>query len=250
MSEAPEPAEDNGAPAPAWRIDDLAQRAGVTVDTIRYYQREDLLPRPERSGRRKLYGPDHLEGLEQIKALQARGFSLAGIRELLDTERAPILTRIFGDESTQAYTWDELLERAGVDPDLAHDAGAAGLVRDPAELDREAYDGDDLQALRAVGRMERAGLPREAILELVRIYVRHFDAMQRETFALFSGRGLLHLEGEELNDFQMELADAVPQLMPATDQILEFVHRRTLQRLALDAVADARTRSEEEDATS
>ena len=39
---------------PTWRIDELAQRAGVTVDTIRYYARERLLPPPRRVGRHKL----------------------------------------------------------------------------------------------------------------------------------------------------------------------------------------------------
>ena len=55
----------------AWRIDDLAHRADVTVDTVRYYQREDLLPVGERAGRVKLYGPIHLERLERIRDLQA-----------------------------------------------------------------------------------------------------------------------------------------------------------------------------------
>ena len=48
-----------------WKIDELAQRAGVTVDTIRYYGREGLLEPPERSGRHKLYGNQHVERLEQ-----------------------------------------------------------------------------------------------------------------------------------------------------------------------------------------
>ena len=72
-----------------WRIDELAQRAGVAVDTIRYYQREGLLPPGERSGRSMRYGPVHLERLERIRALQARRFSLAAIRELLDHDGGP-----------------------------------------------------------------------------------------------------------------------------------------------------------------
>ena len=34
-----------------WRIDDLAQRAGLTVDTVRYYQAQGLLPPAERCAR-------------------------------------------------------------------------------------------------------------------------------------------------------------------------------------------------------
>ena len=49
----------------------LAQRTGLTVDTIRYYQRECLLP-AVRAGRSKLYGPDGLARLDQIRELQGR----------------------------------------------------------------------------------------------------------------------------------------------------------------------------------
>ena len=37
---------------PTLRIDDLAQRSGLTVDTIRYYAREGLLPPAEKSGKK------------------------------------------------------------------------------------------------------------------------------------------------------------------------------------------------------
>ena len=72
-----------------WRIDELAQRAGVAVDTIRYYQREGLLPTGERCGRSMRFGPRHLERLERIRALQSRRFSLAAIRALLDHDGGP-----------------------------------------------------------------------------------------------------------------------------------------------------------------
>ncbi len=56
------------------RIGELAKTAGVTPDTIRYYEREGLLPPPERtpSGYRD-YGPAALEDLLFIKQAQALG---------------------------------------------------------------------------------------------------------------------------------------------------------------------------------
>src|SRR5258708_35863207 len=59
-------------PEARWRIDDLAHRAGLTVDTIRFYQREGLLPPAQREGRTKVYGLLHLERLERIRELQER----------------------------------------------------------------------------------------------------------------------------------------------------------------------------------
>ena len=77
MSDAP-----TSTPQAGVRIDDLARQSGLTVDTIRYYQREGLLPAAERCGRANLYGPEHVERLERIKELQGRRFSLAAIKEM------------------------------------------------------------------------------------------------------------------------------------------------------------------------
>src|SRR5271165_2765131 len=107
------------APTDHWRIDDLAHRAGVTVDTVRYYQREGLMPDGLRAGRVKLYGPAHLERLDRIRDLQGRGFSLAAIRALLDTSRQHLVEGIFADrDQGETYTLDDLVERSGIDPDL------------------------------------------------------------------------------------------------------------------------------------
>lgn len=62
----------------------LADAAGVNPQTVRYYERRDLLPEPPRSeaGYRR-YGPEHLAHLRFIKRAQDLGFTLEEIRELL-----------------------------------------------------------------------------------------------------------------------------------------------------------------------
>ena len=66
-------------------IGELASRAGVNVQTVRYYERRGLLCQPERttSGYRQ-YGPDVLERLRFIKGAQELGFTLEEIEDLLD----------------------------------------------------------------------------------------------------------------------------------------------------------------------
>ena len=64
-------------------VDALAQRAAVPVRTIREYQTLGVMPAPERRGRVGVYRPTHLRRLELIGRLQRRGYSLAGIRDLL-----------------------------------------------------------------------------------------------------------------------------------------------------------------------
>ena len=69
-----------------FRIGEVAKRAGVSIDTLRYYERLKLLPRSKRSsGGFRLFAPEHLERVQFIKQAQELGFSLAEIRELLAT---------------------------------------------------------------------------------------------------------------------------------------------------------------------
>src|SRR5438105_13468279 len=65
-------------------IDDLARLAGLPVRTIREYQTLRILPPPRRAGRIGLYGAEHRERLRLIDRLQRRGYSLAGIKDLLE----------------------------------------------------------------------------------------------------------------------------------------------------------------------
>jgi len=65
-------------------IGQLANHAGVAIDTVRYYERSDLLEPAGRlaSGYRR-YGAAELKRLRFIRRAKALGFSLDAIRELL-----------------------------------------------------------------------------------------------------------------------------------------------------------------------
>ncbi|SRR5437899_865489 len=66
------------------QIGQVAQQTGLTVDAIRFYEKEKLLPKALRStGGFRLYGSDHIEQLRFIQKAQTIGFSLGEIRELI-----------------------------------------------------------------------------------------------------------------------------------------------------------------------
>jgi DNA-binding transcriptional MerR regulator len=66
------------------QIGEVARRASLTVDAIRFYERRRLLPKAERTaGRFRLYTEDALERLRFIQQMQALGFSLTEVGELL-----------------------------------------------------------------------------------------------------------------------------------------------------------------------
>ena len=66
------------------KIGELARAAGVPIDTVRYYERQGLLPLPARttSGYRQ-YGHDDVARLRFVRRAKALGFTLEEIRELL-----------------------------------------------------------------------------------------------------------------------------------------------------------------------
>ncbi len=65
-------------------IGQLAQDAQVKVDTVRYYERRGLIPKPPRgkSGYRQ-YSPDDVARIQFIRRAQELGFTLNEIGELL-----------------------------------------------------------------------------------------------------------------------------------------------------------------------
>ena len=182
----PPAATDPSAPAEPvtdWRIDDLAQRAGVAVDTIRYYQREGLLPSGERAGRTLRYGPAHLERLERIRGLQARRFSLAAIRALLDHDGS--VEGLLAGRDGETYDHDSLIDAAGVSGALARGLEQAGLLRAPDEYGRAGYDSEDLDVLQAFGDLAALGVPEDVLVALASAVVDGIDRLQHEVAAVF-----------------------------------------------------------------
>lgn len=71
-------------------IGSLAERTGVKVETIRYYEKVGLLPPPERSyGNQRRYGRRHLMRLAFIKHARDLGFSVGSVRTLLNLSDKP-----------------------------------------------------------------------------------------------------------------------------------------------------------------
>jgi DNA-binding transcriptional MerR regulator len=71
---------------PALRIGEVAARAGVSVDAVRYYERVGLLrPHGRTSGGFRTYLPDVVERLSFIRRAQRLGLRLEDIVELLET---------------------------------------------------------------------------------------------------------------------------------------------------------------------
>jgi MerR family mercuric resistance operon transcriptional regulator len=74
----------------ALTIGRLARLGGVNLETIRYYEREGLLPKPPRTeAGYRLFPSDTARRLRFIKRAQELGFSLSEIRDLLTLRMKP-----------------------------------------------------------------------------------------------------------------------------------------------------------------
>jgi Cd(II)/Pb(II)-responsive transcriptional regulator len=72
------------------RIGELARRTGCSIDAIRYYEREGLLPQAQRSvGNFRLYGEEAVERLQFIRHCRSLDMNLAEIRALLRAQDHP-----------------------------------------------------------------------------------------------------------------------------------------------------------------
>jgi len=65
-------------------IGEISRRTGVNIETIRYYERIEVMPKPKRSqGDQRLYDESQLNRLGFIKRSRELGFSLKEVRTLL-----------------------------------------------------------------------------------------------------------------------------------------------------------------------
>jgi Cd(II)/Pb(II)-responsive transcriptional regulator len=72
------------------KIGELAKRTRCEIVTIRYYEKEGLLPKPARSdGNFRLYGDAHVECLQFIRHCRSLDMTLVEIRALLELRDNP-----------------------------------------------------------------------------------------------------------------------------------------------------------------
>lgn len=71
--------------ARGYAIGEMSKRTDVNIETIRYYERIQIMPKPDRTaGGNRQYNHDQLKRLSFIKTSRELGFSIEEIRALLE----------------------------------------------------------------------------------------------------------------------------------------------------------------------
>jgi len=238
------------------RVEELAQAAEVSVDTVRYYQKQRLLPPPERDGRLALYTTEHLDRLARVKELQRRGFTLAVIRRFLagelDPADEPLAAAVaeagdagLGDigAAEELFGIDELVARCAI-PATILDA----LVREGLLVPR-TYDGELRFSEADVGlvtnglRLVEAGLPMPELLDLSRRHHAMTRAVATQAVELFDTHVRQPLRSTGLSETERaeRMVDAFRVLLPAVTDMVAHHFRRILLQVAqehLEAVGE------------
>jgi DNA-binding transcriptional MerR regulator len=239
------------------RVEELARRAGVRVDTIRYYQSRGLLPAPRRSGRVALYDDEHVRSLERVRALQTKGFTLATIARVLsgelDAADQALVGALAGEvlQATDGELLDlaELADRTGVPKGILKAVEQEGLLVAHRVGDKVGYTEDDVQVARAGLVLLEWGLPLPELLDLARA---HDNAMKQvaekavdmfDTYVRMSGRrqpeGQIsdELHGDPDTEARARrLVEAFEALLPATATLVSHHFTRVLLATALEHI--------------
>jgi DNA-binding transcriptional MerR regulator len=176
-------------------IDDLALQTGLTTRNIRAYQSRGLLPPPEVRGRTGYYADEHVARLELIREMQADGFNLTAIKRLIDGsggewedmlgfKRAALSG--WEAEDPEVTTVEEFAERFGVtvedDPGPLQRAIELGAV---VPLGGGRLELPSPALIKAGEEVVAAGVPLDAMMDVLAKIVRHTDAVAHSFTRLF-----------------------------------------------------------------
>lgn len=234
-----------------YRVEELAVAAGLTVDTVRFYQGRGLLHPPQRSGRFVLYDESHIERLAQIKGLQGRGFTLAVIARILRGEldaadEALVQAVVSSNEAEgtgpeEFWTLEELGLRAGVTAVLLESLEREGVLVPRRQHGEARYTEADLVALRAGLKLLEYGLPLSDVLDLAREHEQSARLIAERAVTLFDRHIRKAHRGEDGAEAVAELVEAFHALLPTTVALVGHHFRRILLAVAqehIEAVGD------------
>lgn len=233
-------------------MEELARRAGIRVDTVRYYQSRGLLPLPRRSGRVALYDDEHLRCLERVRFLQAKGFSLATIARVLSGELdaadqalvGALAGEVLNSAGGELLDLEALAERTGVPAGILRAVEREGLLVPRRVGDSEGYTQDDVAVARAGLILLEWGLPLSELLDLARAHDQAMRDVAERAVDMFDT--YVRTAGGDPDGEQRarRLVEAFEALLPATATLVSHHFTRVLLSVALDHIEHVGSPSE------
>lgn len=229
-----------------YSIDALSALTGVPSRTIRFYQSNGTLRKPEKRGRKAVYGDDHVERLALIGTLQDRGLRIRAIKELVQRidrgemaledwlgMEARLGEKWSADEATllTAEALEELLgERS---PGLVGELVRVGLL----ERRDAAFFAESPARVRAVARLHAAGIEVDVAMASLELSAKHLARMAHdltEHFVRHAGRGF----GASASP--SDLSDAFDAVRPVTQAAVQAMFGREMEQQLRGLIASGK----------
>ena len=226
-----------------WRVDELAERAGVSIEVIRSYQSKRLLPPPRHEGRVAYYDGRHLERLRAIRDLKARGHSLRAVAEMLGQAAPGGVEEL---PAAEPLTLSEVAERTGVPPAMLRSLEASGILR-PVRSGAEAtYTAADVRAVRMLLELVGSGVPMEEFMAVARVQLAAASEVASGAVELFMRyiRDPLVAGGGPSRAQADQVVASYRLLSRAASGLIAYNFERTLLDAVQRALDDRGTRSE------
>ena len=227
-----------------YRVEEIARAAGVSVDTVRFYQSRGLLPPPERRGRTAIYSDPHLDRLRRIRSLNRQGLTLEAVGRVLagsdasDGVKESLLGALAEAEGEPSLTRAELARRAGIPEFLLESGEQTGLLQ-PREIDGEPrYTEADLRSVEAATLLLKSGLPLQELLPLAQVHNTNTQEIADRAIELFD-RYVRRSETGEESPSRDSIARTFRELLPAVTTLVALHFERTLTQRARARMAGA-----------
>jgi DNA-binding transcriptional MerR regulator len=219
----------------AYRVDELAAAAGVSVELLRSYQTKGLLEAPRREGRLALYSERHLERLRNIKALKDKGYSLKAIAGLLDRPRThevdrPLPTSPAGVDD-ETLTLQDLADRTRVPLAVLRSLEASGVIRSRQGSGGPYYTAADVRAVKMLLNLIGVGLPMEEFMRLARLQIATMQEVATGAVELYAKyvREPLRSAGLDRDEEEQRAEAAFDLLVQAATSLVDYSFERMLR---------------------
>lgn len=225
-----------------YRVEELARRGDVAVDTVRYYQARGLLNPPRRVGRIAWYDDSHLRRLQRIRSLATQGLTLATIGRLisgqLDAADQALATAVAAAPPEELLGIEDLAQRTGIPVAVLQAVAREGILIPRHQEDGQWFTAADVEAAKAGLDLLQAGLPLSDVLDLARRHHAAVRAVAERAVVLFDDhvRQPLRSSGLPEEEVAARLVEAFQRLLPATVALVTHHFRRTLLAVATEHI--------------
>ena len=231
----------------AYRVQEVADLAGITVELLRSYQSKGLLPAPRHEGRVAWYGERHLERLRLIRDLKERGYSLRAIERAVERgAEQPEEAAAVAELPEERLTLAELAERTRVPPAMLRSLEASGVLRPRRSGRKWWYTEADVSAVRMLLSLVGGGLPMEEFMRVASVQLDTAQGVADGAVELFMkyARAPLLEAGLPQREEAERMVAALRLMMHAATALMTYNFQRMVLASAQRVVEEEGSQSE------